>query len=71
MKMVRVDPRAKWRILGIFKIWEGVSAPEPSLFHLLTIISNLVANMGQTTLFNVASQSIDRLWGTARLQAYN
>eukprot|EP01050_Picozoa_sp_SAG11_P021644 SAG11_NODE_3893_length_2161_cov_53.741028_2_plen_181_part_00 len=27
--------------------------------------------MGQTTLFNVASQSIDRLWGTARLQTYN
>ena len=33
--------------------------------------TNLVANMGQTTLFNVASQSIDRLWGTARLQTYN
>jgi hypothetical protein len=26
--------------------------------------------MGQTTLFNVASQSIDRLWGSARLQTY-
>eukprot|EP01050_Picozoa_sp_SAG11_P015337 SAG11_NODE_1978_length_3972_cov_45.154144_4_plen_436_part_00 len=33
--------------------------------------TNLVANMGQTTLFNVASQSIDRLWGTARLQTYS
>ena len=33
--------------------------------------TNLVNNMGQTTLFNVASQSIDRLWGTARLQTYN
>ena len=32
--------------------------------------TNLVNNMGQTTLFNVASQSIDRLWGSARLQAY-
>ena len=32
--------------------------------------TNLVANMGQTTLFNVASQSIDRLWATARLQTY-
>jgi hypothetical protein len=31
---------------------------------------NLATNMGQTTLFNMASQSIDRLWGTARLQAY-
>jgi hypothetical protein len=26
--------------------------------------------MGQTTLFNVASQFIDRLWGSARLQTY-
>jgi hypothetical protein len=32
--------------------------------------ANLVANMGQTTLCNVASQSIDRLWGSARLQTY-
>jgi hypothetical protein len=32
--------------------------------------TNLAANMGQTTLFNVASQSIDRLWGSARLQTY-
>ena len=35
MKMVRVDPWVKWRNLGIFKIWEGVSEPEPPLFHLL------------------------------------
>ena len=27
--------------------------------------------LGQTTSFNVASQSIDRLWGTARLATYN
>ena len=34
--MVRVDPWVKWRNLEIFKIWEGVSALEPSLFPLLT-----------------------------------
>ena len=32
--------------------------------------TSLQNNMGQTTSFNVASQSIDRLWGTARLQTY-
>eukprot|EP01052_Picozoa_sp_SAG31_P000910 SAG31_NODE_28_length_32713_cov_39.100509_20_plen_169_part_00 len=30
-----MDPWVKWRNLGIFKIWEGVSALEPPVFPLL------------------------------------
>ena len=32
--------------------------------------TNLVNNFDQTTSFNVASQSIDRLWATSRLQTF-
>ena len=35
------DPWVKWRNLGIFKIWEGVSVPEPPLFHLLAGINQI------------------------------